>query len=912
MHILPVLGVVTALLPEGTAENPSLVTPLELTGEPVAIWWDAENLHVGDDVHSWRSLNVEPKNGAKFTAPLPKTKFREANELRGEIARDAPRCRIGSFGRIGNAAISNEVTIVAAKDMTVNSHLYATGETQDYTEVRETRRLKAGEKSVIRIVGLGSSSGFGHYALRDAGGRNLCRFTGAYRDPKLMFDYKTIRAEAEKDVLVVRTAGWTDDDGYTMRIGARDLLSDTIEVWAKTVALGRIWGEKRYPVDVSDMLPGFYRLHFDYYDAAGRLVHSDNDVLMRPGKKMPWEGTTLGADDTVPPPWTKPSFGEDGEFECWQRKIRLGGKGLVESIVNKGEEFLTAPIALTADGTDLTFDVKLLERKVSEAKYLLTAREDPVTVEATCEFDGYVRFDAKFPTSVKSLVWRVHASRKHATGFDDCSSEKNPNACFRPGTNPSFAVDVSRYPAWWMPGVRGLMGGVLSLRGWHQRSYATAERVESTADEIRVTTAFVDGAMAAGPDRTVSFYIEPTPVKPKDLALASLDQEKRVHWTGHVFRHFETKYPGFEDPVLIKRFTDMIRRGQRVFWYNATIGASPSDPFWPWYAADWNMKGLDYWAHEAPKPGKREKGHWGCACQASKGFHEFKIFCVNHYLNGIPEAKDLYFDLAAPERCFNEKHGCRFKDDFGVEVMTVPIAAVRDLHKRAYWLVKAKNADGVLEGHTLASMTPANVFFDMITACEGVAYDVLKNGFTYYDIYTPEVMQSFYVPRVQEYVFNVSPQFSRCRECWAPHLYKSYDPETDPALPHLIAYLKIHDLNISAEAQCRHGTKCYKVDSPIRALRGGGTYSAYYMNEAEPPVTLSSPGPRQLWAWFAKGKDGVLIVLNDTDEAMKQTVAVKGLSAKGTELLDGTAFDFASGSCALDLGPRGAKFIRFK
>jgi len=57
--------------------------------------------------------------------------------------------------------------------------------------------------------------------------------------------------------------------------------------------------------------------------------------------------------------------------------------------------------------------------------------------------------------------------------------------------------------------------------------------------------------------------------------------------------------------------------------------------------------------------------------------------------------------------------------------------------------------------------------------------------------------------------------------------------------------------------------------------------------------------------------DGVLIVLNDTDAAVEQTVMVKDLSTKGAELLDKTPFDFSSGACKLKLGPREAKFIRF-
>ena len=33
----------------------------------------------------------------------------------------------------------------------------------------------------------------------------------------------------------------------------------------------------------------------------------------------PWEGTTLGAEDTVPPPWTAPAIGER-TFSCWGRE----------------------------------------------------------------------------------------------------------------------------------------------------------------------------------------------------------------------------------------------------------------------------------------------------------------------------------------------------------------------------------------------------------------------------------------------------------------------------------------------------------------------------------------------------------------------------------------------------------------
>ena len=66
-----------------------------------------------------------------------------------------------------------------------------------------------------------------------------------------------------------------------------------------------------------------------------------------------------------------------------------------------------------------------------------------------------------------------------------------------------------------------------------------------------------------------------------------------------------------------------------------------------------------------------------------------------------------------------------------------------------------------------------------------------------------------------------------------------------------------------------------------------------------------------MWAWFADSKEAVLVLLNDTDSDVEETVTAKGLAAKGEEILDGTQFDFSDGSCKIKFGPRAAKFILF-
>ena len=77
-------------------------------------------------------------------------------------------------------------------------------------------------------------------------------------------------------------------------------------------------------------------------------------------------------------------------------------------------------------------------------------------------------------------------------------------------------------------------------------------------------------------------------------------------------------------------------------------------------------------------------------------------------------------------------------------------------------------------------------------------------------------------------------------------------------------------------------------------------------------AVTASPRSRFLWALFADDKNAVLILLNDTDSEVEQTVSLKELSANGVEILDGTKFDFTRGSCKIKFGPRAAQFISFK
>lgn len=906
---------ITAVFSAGTADNPSAVAPIEPSGEPQAFWWDASAFHVGERVFAWKDLGVTPADGSKFTLKLGESVLREPIELKGTLNTLSPRYRIGGFGQIGNTNVVTRVEVDSVSGGVIKSHLTASGATQNYVMIPMAKNVKAGEKAVFEISSpCCSTSGRMSYSITGADGTKFYSISGYYRDPKALFDWQYVFTDPKDTNLVVNTAGWNDDPGCVVRITARDYVSDTLESWSRTVPVGKLWGRKELRFDLSGLPPGFYWMHLDYFGGNGAKTGADRRFpYVMPGAKMPWEGTTLGDEDTVPSPWTKPDFSTDGVFSCWNREIKLGGDGLVQSVKCGGRELLMRPVAFVVDGRPLAFDVRLDSRRNSDASYVLKARNADVTVRVKCEFDGFMLFEADYPTSVKSLVWKVAANRAFVTGFDDCSKEDNSNAFFPKGENPSLDFDPGKNQMWWLPGRIGMMGGIITMHGWHARNIEKAGHVSSTADEIEVSTTFVDEPMQPGPRRTVRFYLEPTPAKPKNMQLASSDESKWTLWTGHVTKYFEAKYPGFEAPHKHKPFRDSLLKGHRVFFYNGSSGYAYNDPFWNRYRCEWHRKGYKTFAHEAPHYdlASRDTG-WTYACLACKDYFDFKLWGVNWYLNEpIPEMKDLYFDLANPGSCINELHGCAWKDDFGRMVNDWAILPTREFHKRVYRLVKAKNADGVMYGHIGSRRCPSDVFFDLICMGEGYAYKIHNHDYTYYDIFTPEVMQSFFVPRAQELAMIVIPQFDRARSCWAPHLAKTYNPNTPEnlrAIRHFIAYAKIHDVLLQRGLKSKYGL----IDSPIRRIHAaGGRYSAYYL-EGEPAVTVSNPAPRFLWAWFADARNAVLILLNDTDSEVEQTVSVKGLSAVGTEMLDGSKFDFTKGSCKIKFGPRGAKFISFK
>ena len=599
--------------------------------------------------------------------------------------------------------------------------------------------------------------------------------------------------------------------------------------------------------------------------------------------------------------------------------MKLGGPGLVSSIVSSGRELLSEPVAILLNRRPLTFDVTGVSRSRSKAVYRLKALEADVRAEVTCEFDGYMSFALTHATSAGRVELRVAVRRNAVAVFDDCVGGTGPKVALSSAVGQERVFSVMEKPWWWMVGYDGLRGGVISMKGLRIKDMGRSGRLAVSDDSAVVTTVLLDTADPSAKRRTARFYLSATPVRPKDRTLGNFPQDKMRGWTGYMYRYYEAKYPGFEDVPKFLRFQREIEEGGRVFFYNGTRGASPESPLWAWHGYDWNELGVDSWMQETPLFGARRFTHnWTYGCPNSRSFLENKVWGVDCMLNRSParDAKDLYFDLSNPGRgaCENVSHGCVWKDEFGNVIRENSMACMREILKRSYRIVKEKNFDGLMYGHVTSSRTPADSFFAVTTMGENFDGPVYRNGLSYREIFTPEVMQSLFVPRTREMMIIVEAQFERALNCYeGDDAVRAFDWTNARMLRefrHFAAYVRIHGLTMSYRGML-HGTNTYRrVEQAVDSIGGDVAHEAYYM-PGEKSVALSVRSPRILWAVYSgSGDAALLILLNDTDGDIVESVSLGRTRGVGREVLDGTLYDFTSGVGLVAVPARDAKFIK--
>ena len=110
----------------------------------------------------------------------------------------------------------------------------------------------------------------------------------------------------------------------------------------------------------------------------------------------------------------------------------------------------------------------------------------------------------------------------------------------------------------------------------------------------------------------------------------------------------------------------------------------------------------------------------------------------------------------------------------------------------------------------------------------------------------------------------------------------------------------------------RDGIQWAKADDAVTSLGPDRRYRAYH--HADAPLKSPDGDPRFLWAVFAGRGNGLLILLNDTDETVTRTLegdlADFGFpSASGRDIFNGETLEFRGGRLVVTLPPRESRFL---
>ena len=779
-------------------------------------------------------------------------------------------------------------------------------------EFPELRSPGAGGKASERIV-----------SLREPGEGGKLVFWGRYSlVPKDPVSFRFITTDIPRQRLKFRSDNNISGSArYSIRLDFRDIKDMSRSVLKLSCPAAAVKGPAEQEFDVSALPEGEYRVNFAIEDSDGKVVTEDFAYYGRYPAHPPWENCSAGAEDEVPSPWTKPSFCRDS-FCCWGRTVRFGGGGMVSSVVSQGRELLASPVRLVASGVPVALKVSKFEPHVSFADYVLES-DDGFTVKVRAEFDGYMWFDVTRPAGeFASLSVEIPLARDCVAGFDDGHSaiDKLPLGAGKEGT---WWFDPRRTPFAWMgDALSGMMAGTESLRGWHLRDKSCGYRLSVGPDAATFAVNFIDTPVKSAGPVSVGFYLNPTPVRPKNRALERFDRTKLCRWTGNVAEFFDMKKPGSMLDDKIAKFVERRRAGEKVFWYGGSAVAAPYSPLWAWYGNEWNFTGDPATVYIETDPNDREKrdrGGWVWGCLNDRSFFDFKIWSSSWFLNR-PEhgVYDLYFDISFPKACANACHGCRRTDEFGAETKDYFFRPMREFHKRMYRQLKRKNPDGAMSGHVRFVRTPADNFFD--AAFMGEAYErEVADKHNYYDILSPESMQIHYGDRANDMIVWMSVQIYRTYQVYCPKLLKSYNPhdtESDRAIRHAAAYFKIHNLQISVrpDESGYLGDQWWRAESAPLVCGDEPRFSAYFTPGC--PVSVDVPDRLFLYAVYTGGGKAVMVLLNDTDAEVSKRIfaspaALGVANSEGREIFGRGKFSLADGSFGVTLGPRESLFIEF-
>ena len=602
-------------------------------------------------------------------------------------------------------------------------------------------------------------------------------------------------------------------------------------------------------MDVSGIKPGTYQLNVTLRDGHNRLVDTKTTEFIKPDTRR-WLGNTIGIDEDVPPPWTPLEVTGD-TISCWNREYQFDGTPFPSRISVGRESILASPIRLTGKvaGKELVWSKGALtftEKKGHKIVCSLENRHSAMMLRSTIavEFDGMIRVDLTVspngtsPTDVDELYLEIPLKAACATSkyilTYPTGNFYNPNILGTVEDNwrGQFSPQV-----WLGNEEMGLAWFTESDRGWDLNKHDKALEIHRNREKVVLRVNLIDHRIELKRPLSLTFGLQATPAKP----LPSDWQECRVscYLNTESSILIDWSHPWKEKWFAFPAVQDMIKRGDKYLSYEELIAKYKSDvpQYVPYINIDCASVGVpefrfyqEQWRAGGPVEGTTGTmtsdvaafGHALLGVCTTSSWSDFFLYSLNEFLNKYA-IDGVYIDNSGVGTCTNPGHSCAFKRDGKIRG-TVNIFATRELQKRLYKIVKAKNKNNVIIAHSAGAVVMPLASF----------YDAHVDGERYY--------------RISDYIGTIPLDKFRT-ECnttkWGlvsildPQMHKPELREDSRSTENVIALTRIHgSLLWPGMANCDT-----KTVVKLRRLEGafgmGGTQFLPYWNNQDVVMTSS-------------------------------------------------------------------------
>ena len=428
-------------------------------------------------------------------------------------------------------------------------------------------------------------------------------------------------------------------------------------------------------------------------------------------------GNGIGAEDTVPAPWTPLLVSKNRTVKIWNRVYKFGAGPFPETILVNGKSLLSVPPTLnitTINGkADLTYTATGMKRGKSWLEFTGTGKAKNFSLDYTTrvEFDGFIKtsftINGSPEISSMKLDWTVNpAFSKYL--MTPCLQTSRSDSYAFPFPTESWNTVTE---LWLVSEQGGFCWSTPNDANWIYKPEQKILKVNRKSGKCEIDMISGKVKIPADTSYQALFIATPTRPLPKRNRLIRMHDGKRSQppkilcCAGEGLAGNATFLPG-------KGFEYYMRRKApgSVVVYGMADALTTISPVAVYFRKYWNVPGAYVYncTYKQIMPdGKvnKVKCFTVSAC-TNTSFPDYILNNINElfknkYGNRVGM---IYYDLCGNRLCSNRLHGCGFKDKFGRSINTFSILSKRNLIKRTVRICHKNNREVIL--HAQRSFFP--------------------------------------------------------------------------------------------------------------------------------------------------------------------------------------------------------------